>query len=148
MRQMTERVNDDPMRFVRPGRVCGTKQLSSDLAGKPAIDLRAKKKLIATANPARIGILSDQRESKELSSNLAGKRANDLEAKKKLIATLPNSEFALTPLPYMKYQNSNRNKNADPARVGILRATPLVGRRISLRAPNTQILIATTGIRK
>src|SRR6266849_9924930 len=53
------------------------------------IHQQAKKRLIATAGPSRIGILSDQRDSKELSSDQLSKPEINpgTKAKKKLIAT-------------------------------------------------------------
>src|SRR6266852_5889897 len=50
---------------------------------------QADKRLIATADPTRVGILSDQRESKELYSTLMRRRnpTSVREANKRLIAT-------------------------------------------------------------
>jgi hypothetical protein len=63
-------------------------------------------RLIATAAPARIGILSDQRESKELSPNSMQelKPTPCKKAKKRLIATHPNSKITLTPSNQSKRQ--------------------------------------------
>jgi hypothetical protein len=68
--------------------------------------------LIATADPARIGILSDQREPKELSSgqNWKPKIILGTESKKRLIATLPKSRFESSHTKFMRYEKSNRNK--------------------------------------
>jgi hypothetical protein len=55
--------------------------------------------LIATDDPTRIGIPSDQREPRELSSSSMRMQKPTVrtEAKKRLIATLPNSKIMLSP---------------------------------------------------
>src|SRR5713226_2186025 len=78
---------------------------------------QAKKRLIATADPRSIGILSDQREPKELSSSLTGRPSptSDTKAKKRLIATLPNSKIAATHSKRTYITNSNRNTKPSSA---------------------------------
>jgi hypothetical protein len=53
---------------------------------------KGKRKLIATADPTRIGIPSDHRESRELSSSRVKKSTHRGKAKKRLIATPPKLE--------------------------------------------------------
>jgi len=72
---------------------------------------RSPQFLIATEDPTRIGILSDQRESKELSWDPA-KIARTVEAANFLIATLPISEIESTCGKQTAKQISNSNKNA------------------------------------
>src|SRR5713101_6276354 len=78
---------------------------------------QAKKRLIATADPRSIGILSDQREPKELSSSLTGRPSptSDTKAKKKLIATHANSEIAATYSKHTYITISNRNTKPSSA---------------------------------
>jgi len=66
--------------------------------------------LTATADPRRIGILSDQLESKKLSSKLVEKLNRKSWAKKRLIATVANSEIELTRSKIRTLHFSNRNK--------------------------------------
>jgi len=72
----------------------------------------AKKRLIATADPRSIGILSDHRESKELSSSVTRKPipTSDTRAKKNLIATHAKLEIELTHWNHNPLTISNRNK--------------------------------------
>jgi hypothetical protein len=76
----------EPQPDPQPGR------LPLKLARKLTRGSKAKKRLIATADPTRIGIPSDHRESRELSSSRVKKSAPRSKAKKKLIATHPNSK--------------------------------------------------------
>ncbi|HSV21346.1 MAG TPA: hypothetical protein VLH78_00050 [Candidatus Nanoarchaeia archaeon] len=58
---------------------------------------KRKRDLIATADPTRIGIPSDHRESRELSSSRVKKSTHKSKAKKRLIATPPKLENGPTP---------------------------------------------------
>ena len=78
----------------------------------PSLVTLFRSRLIATDDPTRIGILSDQRESKELSSDPA-KILRTAEAPATfLIATFAISEFESTHCKHTTKQNSNSNKTA------------------------------------
>src|SRR6202030_723285 len=78
----------------------------------PSLVTLFRSRLIATDDPTRIGILSDQRESKELSSDPA-KILRTAEAPATfLIATVANSGFESTHCKHATKRNSNRNKIA------------------------------------
>ena len=78
----------------------------------PSLVTLFRSRLIATDDPARIGVLSDQRESKELSSDPV-KLLRTAEAPATfLIATLAISEFESTHCKHTTKQNSNSNKTA------------------------------------
>jgi hypothetical protein len=85
----------------------------SDLVTRhPSLVTLFRSRLIATDDPTRIGILSDQRESKELSSDPA-KILRTAEAQATfLIATFAISEFESTRSKHATKQNSNSNKTA------------------------------------
>src|SRR5260370_20340227 len=72
----------------------------------------ARWRLIATADAARTGILSDQRESKELSSDLMlhQRPCAGIKAKKKLIATFAKLRIESTHSKQRTSHFSNRNK--------------------------------------
>jgi hypothetical protein len=90
----------------RAGAPVGGRLPSSTLRG-------AKKGLMETDDPTRIGILRDQREPKDLSSDQIRKPkfTTGTEAKKKLIATLPYSKFGPNNCNHRRLTFSNRNKN-------------------------------------
>src|ERR1700674_1441428 len=77
--------------------------------------------LTATADPTRIGILSEQRESKELSSKPTQRQSalRERKANKRLIATFTNSKIESTCSKQTTYEDSNRNKIAHPPRTDL-----------------------------
>jgi hypothetical protein len=78
----------------------------------PSLVTLFRSRPIATDDPTRIGILSDQRRSKELSSDPA-KILRTAEAPATfLIATFANSKFESTHCKHATKQNSNSNKTA------------------------------------
>jgi hypothetical protein len=131
--------------------------------------------LTATADPTRIGILSEQRESKELSSKptqrqsaLRERKANKRPARQHrggLTATFVKSKIESTCSKQTTYEDSNRNKNAHPPRTDvqpesasaeesrILRSGRIRGPKDLSCGPkweyasSSQILIYGTGIR-
>jgi hypothetical protein len=85
---------------------------SAPVSRHPSLVTLFRSRLIATDDPTRIGILSDQRESKELSSDPA-KILRTAEAPATfLIATFAISEFESTHCKHTTKQNSNSNKTA------------------------------------
>jgi hypothetical protein len=71
----------------------------------------AKKRLMETDHPTRMGILSDQREPKDLSSDQIRKLkiTPGPRAKKRLMETHPSSKFAPTDWDHSHLTFSNRN---------------------------------------
>jgi hypothetical protein len=78
----------------------------------PSLVTLFRSRLIATDDPTRIGILSDQRESKELSSDPAKIQRMAEAPATFLIATVTQSEFESTHCKHTTKRNSNRNKTA------------------------------------
>jgi hypothetical protein len=79
----------------------------------PSLVTLFRSRLIATDDPTRIGILSDQRESKEPSSDPAKIRRTAEPPATFLIATFAISEFESTCSKHATKQNSNSNKTAN-----------------------------------
>jgi hypothetical protein len=94
-------------------------------------------RLIATADPARIGILSDQRESKELSPNSMQelKPTPCKKAKKRLIATLPNSKTLLSAWELTLSQFLTATKNASLETHSLAHRGPRIAGRVSRLTP-------------
>ena len=97
--------NRERIAILKPG-------FSGFVTRHPSLLTLFRSRLIATDDPTRIGILSDQRESKELSSDPAKIQRTAEAPATFLIATFANSKFESTHCKHTTKQNSNSNKTA------------------------------------